>query len=205
MCIRDSVGSTCQSTSTTTITATTISIKISKRATRHLIKNIMMDTLKTGYCWENWQQCWWTSSTWRGWYCTLYCWQSFHVSFVMLSLGLKVERESITCMIATVMSNMNGLYWCSIRATSRCASSELSSRWFHMSFNEHYYNYCYNYFYKDIKKGHKTFDKKYNDGYAKNWVVECCHGYLFGARCRFVYGPADATAIRRLLLPEKGR
>jgi len=28
----------------------------------------------------------------------------------------------------------------------------------------------------------------------KNWVVGCWHGYLFGARCRLAYGPADATA-----------
>jgi len=37
---------------------------------------------------------------------------------------------------------------------------------------------------------------------VKNWVVGCWCGYLSGARCRFVYGPADATATatRCLLL-----
>ena len=29
---------------------------------------------------------------------------------------------------------------------------------------------------------------------VKNWVVGCWHGYLSEARCRFAYGPADATA-----------
>ena len=29
---------------------------------------------------------------------------------------------------------------------------------------------------------------------VKNWVVGCWHGYLSGARCRLVHGPADATA-----------
>jgi len=29
---------------------------------------------------------------------------------------------------------------------------------------------------------------------VKNWAVGCWHGYLFGARCRLAYGPADATA-----------
>ena len=33
---------------------------------------------------------------------------------------------------------------------------------------------------------------------VKNWVVGCWHGYLFGARCRLAYGPADATATVRL-------
>jgi len=28
----------------------------------------------------------------------------------------------------------------------------------------------------------------------------CWHGYLTGKRCRFAYGPADATATRYLLL-----
>jgi len=28
---------------------------------------------------------------------------------------------------------------------------------------------------------------------VKNWVVGCWRGYLFGARCRLAYGPADAT------------
>ena len=28
---------------------------------------------------------------------------------------------------------------------------------------------------------------------VKNWVVGCWHFYLPGARCRFVYGPDDAT------------
>ena len=35
---------------------------------------------------------------------------------------------------------------------------------------------------------------------AKNWVVDCWHGYLSGARCRLAYGPADATATHCLLL-----
>jgi len=36
--------------------------------------------------------------------------------------------------------------------------------------------------------------------HVKNWVVGCWHGYLSGARCRFAYGPADATATHHLLL-----
>ena len=35
---------------------------------------------------------------------------------------------------------------------------------------------------------------------CKNWVVRCWHGYLYGARCRPAYGPADATATHCLLL-----
>jgi len=40
----------------------------------------------------------------------------------------------------------------------------------------------------------------------KNWVVGYRCGYLSGARCRFAYGPADATATHasvkpRLVLP----
>jgi len=35
---------------------------------------------------------------------------------------------------------------------------------------------------------------------AKNWVVGCSHGCLSGVRCRFAYGPADATATLYLLL-----
>ena len=35
---------------------------------------------------------------------------------------------------------------------------------------------------------------------VKNWVVGCWHGYLSEARCRLVYGPADATATHYLLL-----
>jgi len=35
---------------------------------------------------------------------------------------------------------------------------------------------------------------------CKNWVVGWWHGYLFGARCRFACGPADATATHYLLL-----
>ena len=35
---------------------------------------------------------------------------------------------------------------------------------------------------------------------CKNWVVGCWRGYLSGARCRLVYGPADATATHCLLL-----
>ena len=33
---------------------------------------------------------------------------------------------------------------------------------------------------------------------VKNWVVGCWHGYLSGAICRVVYGPADATATHCL-------
>jgi len=35
---------------------------------------------------------------------------------------------------------------------------------------------------------------------CKNWVVGCWRGYLSGAKCRLVYGPADATATHCLLL-----
>jgi len=35
---------------------------------------------------------------------------------------------------------------------------------------------------------------------CKNWVVGCWRGYLSGARCRFAYGPDDATATHYLLL-----
>jgi len=35
---------------------------------------------------------------------------------------------------------------------------------------------------------------------VKNWVVGCWRGYLSGVRCRFAYGPADATATHCLLL-----
>jgi len=35
---------------------------------------------------------------------------------------------------------------------------------------------------------------------VENWVVGCWHGYLSGSRCRFSYGPADATATHCLLL-----
>jgi len=35
---------------------------------------------------------------------------------------------------------------------------------------------------------------------SKNWVVGCWHGYLSGARWRFAYDPADATATHCLLL-----
>jgi len=35
---------------------------------------------------------------------------------------------------------------------------------------------------------------------VKNWVVGCWHGYVSGSRCRFAYGPADATATHCLLL-----
>jgi len=34
----------------------------------------------------------------------------------------------------------------------------------------------------------------------KTWVVGCWRGYLFGARCRLAYCPADATATQCLLL-----
>jgi len=32
--------------------------------------------------------------------------------------------------------------------------------------------------------------------------VGCWHGYLSGVRCRFAYGPADATATHYLLLQD---
>jgi len=35
---------------------------------------------------------------------------------------------------------------------------------------------------------------------VKNWVAGCWHGYLSGARYKFAYGPADATATHCLLL-----
>ena len=35
---------------------------------------------------------------------------------------------------------------------------------------------------------------------VKNWVVGCWCGYVSGSRCRFAYGPADATAIQYLFL-----
>jgi len=35
---------------------------------------------------------------------------------------------------------------------------------------------------------------------CKNRVVGCWRGFLFGARCRLAYGPADATAAHCLLL-----
>jgi len=35
---------------------------------------------------------------------------------------------------------------------------------------------------------------------VKNWVVGCWHSYVSGSRCRFAYGPADATATHYLLL-----
>jgi len=37
---------------------------------------------------------------------------------------------------------------------------------------------------------------------CKKWVVGCWHGFLYGARCRFAYGPADATVTHYLLLQE---
>ena len=37
-------------------------------------------------------------------------------------------------------------------------------------------------------------------GLLKNWVVGCWRGYLSGGRCRFAYGPTDATANHYLLL-----
>jgi len=39
----------------------------------------------------------------------------------------------------------------------------------------------------------------------KNWVMGCWRGYLSGARCRLAYGPADATATRRLYASVKSR
>jgi len=35
---------------------------------------------------------------------------------------------------------------------------------------------------------------------VKNWVVGCWYGYVSGSRCRFAYGPADATATYCLML-----
>ena len=35
---------------------------------------------------------------------------------------------------------------------------------------------------------------------VENWVVGCWLGYVSGMRCRFAYGPADATATHYLLL-----
>jgi len=37
-------------------------------------------------------------------------------------------------------------------------------------------------------------------GQQKTWVVGCWCGYLSGARCRYAYGPDDATAIHSVLL-----
>ena len=37
---------------------------------------------------------------------------------------------------------------------------------------------------------------------VKNRVVGCWRGYLFGARCRLAYDPADATATHCLLLQQ---
>jgi len=34
---------------------------------------------------------------------------------------------------------------------------------------------------------------------VKNWVVGCWHGYVSGSRCRFAYGPDDATVTHLLL------
>ena len=34
------------------------------------------------------------------------------------------------------------------------------------------------------------------------WYLGCRHGYLSGTRCRFAYGPADATVTHCLLLQE---
>jgi len=36
--------------------------------------------------------------------------------------------------------------------------------------------------------------------HVKNWLVGCWCGYLSGARCRFAFGPAAATATHCLLL-----
>jgi len=35
---------------------------------------------------------------------------------------------------------------------------------------------------------------------VENGVMGCWHSYVFGSRCRFAYGPADATATHYLLL-----
>jgi len=37
---------------------------------------------------------------------------------------------------------------------------------------------------------------------CKNWAMCCWRGYLSVARCRFAYGPADATATHCLLLQQ---
>jgi len=37
---------------------------------------------------------------------------------------------------------------------------------------------------------------------CKNRVVGCWRGYLSGARCRLVYGPADATVTHCLFLQQ---
>jgi len=34
---------------------------------------------------------------------------------------------------------------------------------------------------------------------CKKRAVGCCCGYVSGSRCRFAYGPADATATHCLL------
>jgi len=40
----------------------------------------------------------------------------------------------------------------------------------------------------------------WQERHLKNWVVGCWCGCLSGARCRFAYDPADATAAHCLLL-----
>ena len=40
---------------------------------------------------------------------------------------------------------------------------------------------------------------------CKNWVVGCWHGCLSGTRCKFAYGPADATATHLFLASVKSR
>jgi len=41
---------------------------------------------------------------------------------------------------------------------------------------------------------------------VKNWLTRCLHGYLFGARCKWLaYGPADATATPSSLALVKSR
>jgi len=42
----------------------------------------------------------------------------------------------------------------------------------------------------------------WQEGHAacKNWVVGCWCGDVSGSRCRFAYGPTDATATHYLLL-----
>jgi len=35
---------------------------------------------------------------------------------------------------------------------------------------------------------------------CKKWVVGCWRSYVSGSRCRFAYGPDDATATHYLLL-----
>jgi len=40
---------------------------------------------------------------------------------------------------------------------------------------------------------------------CKNWMVGCWHSYVSGSRCRFAYGPADATATLTISCCSKSR